>query len=64
MLPHRGENIPKDIPRYRTRIYLLKRLREGDFFQNQNTPVVVISAIADMEDMRKIYEDKPVLEAR
>jgi len=57
MLPHRGENIPRDVPRYHTGIHLLKRLRDGEFSQDQNTPVVVISAIADMEDMRKIKEE-------
>jgi CheY-like chemotaxis protein len=57
MLPHEGKDIPKDIPRYRTGIYILEKLREGKFPKNMNTPVVVISAIADMEDTRKIREE-------
>ena len=57
MLPHEGKAIPKNIPRYRTGIYILERLREGKFPKNIDTPVVVISAIADMEDTRKIKEE-------
>ena len=57
MLPHGGKAIPKNIPRYRTGIYILERLREGKFPKNMDTPVVVISAIADMEDTRKIREE-------
>ncbi|MGB9497920.1 MAG: response regulator [Dissulfuribacterales bacterium] len=57
MLPHEGKDIPKDIPRYRTGIYILERLGEGKFPKNTDTPVVVISAIADMEDTRKIREE-------
>lgn len=57
MLPHRGKDIFKDIPRYRTGIYILERLREGKFPKNTDTPVVVISAIADIEDTRKIKEE-------
>ena len=57
MLPHEGKAIPKNIPRYRTGIYILERLREGKFPKNIDTPVVVISAIADMEDTRKIREE-------
>jgi len=57
MLPHKGKGIFKDIPRYRTGIYILKRLREGKFPKNIDTPVLVISAIADMDDTRKIKEE-------
>ena len=57
MLPHEGKDIPKDIPRYRTGIYILERLREGKFPKNIDTSVVVISAIADMDDTRKIREE-------
>ena len=68
MLPHEGKNIPGNIPRYRTGIYLLESLREGRFPKNKDIPVVVVSAICDLEDMRKIknemrpdkYLEKPV----
>lgn len=68
MLPHKGEKIPGNIPRYRTGIYLLENLREGRFPKNKDISVVVVSAICDLEDMRKIkdemrpdqYLEKPV----
>ena len=68
MLPHEGKNIPMNIPRYRTGIYLLESLQKGRFPKNKDIPVVVVSAICDLEDMRKIkdemlpdkYLEKPV----
>jgi CheY-like chemotaxis protein len=57
MLPHKGKKIPENIPRYRTGIYLLESLRDGRFPKNKDIPVVVVSAICDLEDMRKIKDE-------
>jgi CheY-like chemotaxis protein len=68
MLLHEGKNIPEKIPRYRTGIYLLESLRKGNFAENRDIPVVVVSAICDLDDMRRIkneigpdkYLEKPI----
>ena len=68
MLLHEGKNIPENIPRYQTGIYLLESLREGKFPKNKEIPVVVVSAICDLDDMRRIkneigpdkYLEKPI----
>lgn len=57
MLPHEGKKIPMNIPRYRTGIYLLENLRNGRFPKNKDIPVVVVSAICDLEDMKKIKDE-------
>ena len=57
MLLHEGKNIPEDIPRYRTGIYLLESLRGGKFPKNKEIPVVVVSAICDLDDIRKIKDE-------
>ena len=65
MLPHDEKNIPDTIPRYRTGIYLLEMLKKGEFPKNKGTPVIVVSAIVDLEDIEKIrrysvdYLEKP-----
>ena len=68
MLLHEGKNIPEKIPRYRTGIYLLENLRDGKFPKNKEIPVIVVSAICDLEDMKRIknemcpdkYLEKPI----
>ena len=65
MLPHEGKNIPSVVPRYRSGIYLLEMIQGGKFPKNEAVPVVVVSAIVDLEDIEKIkgykvdYLEKP-----
>ena len=57
MLPNRQEHIKGKVPTYRTGIHILEKIREGRFDMNEATPVIVASAIADLEDVRKIRND-------
>lgn len=69
MLPHQGKGKFSDIPRYRTGIHLLEELQNlPELSINKETPLVVVSAIADLEDIRVIkkkvgkekYLEKPI----
>lgn len=57
MLPHEGLHIDSSVPRYQTGIILLSALRKGRFPKNLNTPVIVLSAIADSDDVNRIKEE-------
>lgn len=60
MLPHgEGRGIPPDVRPKQTGIEILRKIRERETKNSPQIPVVVLTAVSDMFDIKKIKRYRP-----
>ncbi len=60
MLPHgEGSRIPPDVRPKQTGIEILRKIREGETKNSPQIPVVVLTAVSDMFDIKEIKRCGP-----